>query len=109
MWSVNKVFESLEAHFVFSYWEGRKEDGKIFVSKANALKRKANETRIDWLDRWIARKQLYIMPTYHYVQNQGKLMMQSRENGQKPQLGQFFDDFEVRHLQIANFSEKCFI
>ena len=46
------------------------------------------------------------MPTYHYVQNQGKLMMQSRENGQKPQSGQFFDDFEVKYLQIANFSEK---
>ena len=46
------------------------------------------------------------MPTYHYVQNQGKLMMQSRENGQKPQFGQFFDDFEVKYLQIANFSEK---
>ena len=46
------------------------------------------------------------MSTYHYVQNQGKLMMQSRENGQKPQFGQFFDDFEVKYLQIANFSEK---
>ena len=46
------------------------------------------------------------MPTYHYVQNQGKLMMQSRENGQKPKFGQFFDDFEVIYLQIANFSEK---
>ena len=47
------------------------------------------------------------MPTYHYVQNQGKLMMQCRENGQKPQFGQvFFDDFEVKYLQIANFSEK---
>ena len=46
------------------------------------------------------------MPTYHYVQTQGKLMMQSRENGQKPQFGQFFDDFEVIHLQIAIFSEK---
>ena len=46
------------------------------------------------------------MPTYHYVQNQGKLMMQSRENGQKPQFGQFFDDFEAKYLQIANFSEK---
>ena len=32
--------------------------------------------------------------------------MQSRENGQKPQFGQFFDDFEVKYLQIANFSEK---
>ena len=46
------------------------------------------------------------MPTYHYVQNQGKLMMQSRENDQKPQFGQFFDDFEVKYLLIANFSEK---
>ena len=46
------------------------------------------------------------MPTYHYVQNQGKLMMQSREYGQKPQLGTFFDDFEVKYLQITNFSEK---
>ena len=33
-------------------------------------------------------------------------MMQSRENDQKPQFGQFFDDFEVKYLQIANFSEK---
>ena len=48
------------------------------------------------------------MPTYHYVENQGKLIMQSRENGQKPQFGQFFDDFEVKYLQIANFSEKQF-
>ena len=34
----------------------------------------------------------------HHVQNQGKLTMQSRENGQKPQFGQFFDDFEVKLL-----------
>ena len=46
------------------------------------------------------------MPTYHYVENQGKLIIQSRENGQKPKFGQFFDDFEVIYLQIANFSEK---
>ena len=46
------------------------------------------------------------MPTYHYVQNQGKLMMQSPENGQKPQFGQFFDDFEVKYLQIGILSEK---
>ena len=57
------------------------------------------------MDRRIVRKPLD-MPTYHYVQNQGKLMMQSRENVQKPQFGQFFDDFEVKYLQIANFSEK---
>ena len=29
------------------------------------------------------KKQLDIMPTCHYAQHQGKLMMQSRENGQK--------------------------
>ena len=33
-------------------------------------------------------------------------MMQSRENGQKPQFGQFFDNFEVKYLQVGNFSEK---
>ena len=46
------------------------------------------------------------MSTYHYVQNQGKLIMESRENGQKPQFGQYFDDFEVKYLQITKFSEK---
>ena len=40
------------------------------------------------------------------LQNQGKLIMQSPENGQKPQSGQFFDNFEVKNLQITNFSEK---
>ena len=43
---------------------------------------------------------------YHYVQNQGKLMMLSRENGEKPQFGQFFDDFRAKYLEIENFSEK---
>ena len=46
------------------------------------------------------------MANYLHVQNQGKRMMQSRENGQKPQFGHFFDDFEVKYLQIANFSKK---
>ena len=46
------------------------------------------------------------MPTYHYVENQGKLIMQSRENGQKPIFGLFFDHFEVKYLQIAIYSEK---
>ena len=46
------------------------------------------------------------MPTYHYVQNQENLMMQSRENGQKPQFGQFLDNFEAEYLEITNFSEK---
>ena len=63
-------------------------------------------TRIHRLDRRIVRKQLDIMSSYRYVQNEGKLMMQSPENGQKPQFGQVFDDFEVKYLQIADFSEK---
>ena len=46
------------------------------------------------------------MPTCHYMQNQGKLMIQSGEYGQKPQFRQFFDDFSTKYLQIANFSEK---
>ena len=46
------------------------------------------------------------MPTNHYLQKQGKLMMQNRESGQKPQCGQFFDDFEVKYLQIVNYFEK---
>ena len=64
-----------------------------------------NITRIHWLDGRIVRKQLD-MPTYHYLQNQGKLMMQSQENGQKPQFGQVFDNFEVKYPQIENFSRK---
>ena len=32
--------------------------------------------------------------------------MQSRENGRKPQFGELFDIFEVKYLQIANFSKK---
>ena len=45
------------------------------------------------------------MSTYHYVENPGKLIMQGRENGQKPQFGQLFDDFEVKYHQITNISE----
>ena len=45
------------------------------------------------------KKKLNIMPTYHFVQNQGKLMMQSRGNAQKPQFGQSFDDFEAKYLE----------
>ena len=62
--------------------------------------------RIDWLDQQIVRKQQDIMLTYHYVQNKGKLMMESRENSQISQFGQFFNDFEVIYLEIAHFSEK---
>ena len=46
------------------------------------------------------------MPTYHYVKNQGKLMMQSQENGRKLKFGRFFDNFEAKYLQITNFSEN---
>ena len=46
-------------------------------------------------------------PTYYYVQNLGKLIMQSRENSKNLDLGIFFfDDFEAKYLKIANFSEK---
>ena len=33
-------------------------------------------------------------------------MMQSGENGEKPQCGQFLDDFEPKYLEIAKFFEK---
>ena len=48
------------------------------------------------------------MPTYHYEQNQEKLMMQSRENGQKPQFGQFYDDFEVKYPKLQIFLKNNF-
>ena len=50
-------------------------------------KSKNNKNKNTLLDRQTVRKQLDIMPTYHYVENQGKLIMQSGENGQKPQFG----------------------
>ena len=58
--------------------------------------------RICWMDQRIVRKQRDIMPTYHYVQNQGKLTMQSRENGQKPQFEQFLT------ISSSNFSKLQF-
>ena len=78
------------------------------ISKKSAMevKRLWILRRIDWLDQQIVRKQQDIMLTYHYVQNKGKLMMESRENSQISQFGQFFNDFEVIYLQIAHFSEK---
>ena len=50
-------------------------------------KSKNNKNKNTLLDRQTVRKQLDIMPTYHYVENQGKLIMQSGENGQRPQFG----------------------
>ena len=86
---------------------------RVFTGKGNERLRRLSQekkllmkTRIHWLDRRIVRKQLDILPAYHYVQNQGKRKRQSQENGQKPQFGQFFDDFMVKYLQSANFSEK---
>ena len=86
---------------------------RVFTGKGNERLRRLSQekkllmkTRMHWLDRRIVRKQLDILPAYHYVQNQGKQKRQSQENGQKPQFGQFFDDFKVKYLQIANFSEK---
>ena len=49
---------------------------------------------------WIVRKQLDIMSTYHYVQNQGKLMMQSRENGKNLNLGNFL---AISRSNICNY------
>ena len=48
------------------------------------------------------------MPTSHYVQNQEKLIMQSRENGQKPQFGQFFDNFDVKISKLQMFLKNRF-
>ena len=86
---------------------------RVFTGKGNERLRRLSQekkllmkTRMHWLDRRIVRKQLDILPAYHYVQNQGKQKRQSQENGQKPQFGQFFDNFMVKYLQSANFSEK---
>ena len=78
----------------------------VSLKKCNGSCNVLSPTRIHWLDQRIVRKQLDVMPTYHYLENQGKLIMQSWENGPKPQFGQFSDDFEVKYLQIANSSEK---
>ena len=78
----------------------------MFINHNRLFRTRENKNKNTLTGPVNLRKQLDIMPTYHYVQNQGKLMMQSRENGQKPQFGQFLDDFEAKYLEIANFSEK---
>ena len=45
-------------------------------------------------------KKIDIMPTYHYVQNE-ILMIQSRENGEKPQFGHFFFFFTILRPDIS--------
>ena len=85
-----------------SRWRG----SLTVVPTGNKAKRLAlvnHTTKIIHHHQRIVRKQLDIMPTYYYVQNKGKIMMQSQENGQKPQFGQFFGDFEFKYLDIANF------
>ena len=62
--------------------------------------------RVHWLDRRILRKQLDIKPAYNYVQNQRKLMMQSRENGQKPQFVEFFWRFRGQTSRNCKFFRK---
>ena len=57
------------------------------------------------LERRKVRKQLDIMPTYHYVQNQGKLMMQSQKKAKNLNLANFLT-VEVKYIQIVNFSEN---
>ena len=44
---LNKVCESLEVHFVLAVENEEKKMDLSFVSKANALKRKPNETKQD--------------------------------------------------------------
>ena len=46
------------------------------------------------------------MPSYHYVQNQEKLIIESWEMTKNLNLDNFFDDFEAKYLEIANFSKK---
>ena len=66
------------------------------------------QTRIHWLDRWIVRKELDIIPTYHYLQNQGKLMMQSQENGQKPQFEQILTISRPNISKLQIFLKNSF-
>ena len=59
----------------------------------------------------MVRKQLDIMPTYHYVQNHGKVMVESRENDQNSQFGQFFFFLMISRSNISKlkiFLKKSF-
>ena len=59
---------------------------------------------IHWLDRRNVRKQLDIMPTYHYVQNQGKLMIQVEK--MVKDLRAFFWRFRGQISRNCNFFWK---
>ena len=97
-------------------------DHKLLTAKLNAygfslptlrlindyLSNRKQRKRIHSLDQRIVRKQLDIMPTYNYVQNQRKLMMQSRENGQKPQFGQFLTISRPNILKLQMFLKNRF-
>ena len=43
------------------------------------------------------------------MQNQGNVIIQSRENGQKPQFGQFFDKFRPNKADEPDELDKLFI
>ena len=83
-------------------------NGQIFfsISLISQYILRTCKTRIHLLDRWIVRKQVGIMPTYHYMQNQGKLMMESRENSQKPQFGNSFLTFSRSDISKLQFFLK---
>ena len=67
------------------------------------------ETRIHWLDRQIVRKQLDIMSTYHYVKNQGKLMMKLRKWPKTSIWAIFFDSWGQISANCKFFWKICFI
>ena len=69
------------------------------------VKHTPKEIKQEYID-WNKKKKQLDISTYHYGQNHGKLIMQSHKNGQKPQFRQFFYDFNVKYLQIADFCEK---
>ena len=90
-----KKQECISKNPMFCLKRAQKQQKKLKKNKESLLSIVNEQEYIDWLDRRIVRKKLDIMPTYHYVQNQGKLMMQSRENGQKHQFAQIYDNFEI--------------
>ena len=63
------------------------------------------------LERRKVRKQLDIMSTYHYVQNQGKLMMQSQKKAKNLNLANFLtisksNTFKLQIFQKIRFHSK---
>ena len=82
--SQNTIYKSSTVCFTNTVEKGRRIRLHVGLSESsweNTVldRRRFYETRIHWLDRQIVRKQLDIMSTYHYVKNQGKLMMKLRK------------------------------